>query len=432
MKITVVSQVYNQNPAYLRQSIESVLNQTFRNLELLLLDNGCTDGSSEILSEYAAADPRIRLLRYCSNVPGPRWLFALRDHAVGDYFSLIDSDDWWEPDYLERLAALAESEKADIVCTGTQMHEEGTGRMPQRKMLRRLVLERAQYPTYFPLWLTFISPCWGKLVQRSLIGMQDADAQFLYPLFENDIHISLDWLSCCERLCIDDSLLHHCRIRQKSLVHTFHPEMMAGGASICHTLYSFLLSFGQVSLPNRLYIERFYVLRMGRDVVGSVRASSLTPEEQLFQLQKMVELPETQQLLPNHTPTVQLMKQKILLAVFEIIEQLGEGNAALWYILDTLSADNLFLHGIRDIGFLRRFQKLYLLLWEGRYDEALAEMGTCLDRGEGDNGTFLDLCLALSAAEKKFPLFLKADANRKNYRDCPELSPSVISIEMEK
>ena len=60
--ITIYTQVYNTKP-FLERCLSSVVNQTFGNFDYILIDNGCTDGSSEILRQYAKKDQRIKLIR---------------------------------------------------------------------------------------------------------------------------------------------------------------------------------------------------------------------------------------------------------------------------------------------------------------------------------------------------------------------------------
>ncbi|MBR1494047.1 MAG: glycosyltransferase family 2 protein [Acidaminococcaceae bacterium] len=404
--ISVICQVYNQKSEYIRQCIESVLNQTFSDFEFLLLDNGCTDGTSDILREYAGQDARIRLIRFEKNEPRPKWLFALRDYAVGDYVATIDSDDWMEPDYLERLFSLAEEYRVDIVCTGTQMHEEGTGRSPRRKLDQRLILEQRQFPLFFPILQTFFGPPWGKLVRKSVVDRQDLDAQFLYPIHGNDTHINFDWLGACERICMDDSILYHWRIRKKSLFHMYHPEMIEGHAHAYGMMLDFLRSFGPVSLRSKLYADRIYAIRIERDFISSVRDSSLSAEERLLEYRKVAFLPATEQAFQSRAPIVQRCKLALLQAVLECLEGITAESAVLWEVLDKLAEDNIFLNGLRDIEFPRRYGEIYLLIWQDRYKEALEAMQTLMEQEKGCEGAFLDLYLSLASVEKKFPLFI--------------------------
>lgn len=71
--VTICLQAYN-TANFLPQFIESVLNQTFQDFEFIIVDNGCTDGSQELLKQYAARDGRINLIRYEENIARCRWL----------------------------------------------------------------------------------------------------------------------------------------------------------------------------------------------------------------------------------------------------------------------------------------------------------------------------------------------------------------------
>lgn len=113
--ISVIVPVYNVEP-YLRKCLESVLNQTYRDLEILIIDDGSTDNSGQICDEYKK-DERVRVL-HTEN----RGLSAARnlglDEANGDWIGFVDSDDWIEPDMYEVLLRKAEETGADVVECG--------------------------------------------------------------------------------------------------------------------------------------------------------------------------------------------------------------------------------------------------------------------------------------------------------------------------
>ena len=101
---------------FLRESIESVLAQTYRDWELLLVDDGSADGSTEIASEYAACEPRISYLAHPSRKRGGQTassnlgIAPSRNlgiaHATGEYLTFLDADDVWLPQTLEYQAAV--------------------------------------------------------------------------------------------------------------------------------------------------------------------------------------------------------------------------------------------------------------------------------------------------------------------------------------
>lgn len=114
--ITIIVPVYNVEP-YLSQCLDSILAQTYTDLEILLIDDGSTDCSGKICDQYAARDSRIRVFH-----TEKRDLSAARnlglDYAHGDFIGFVDSDDWVEPDMYECLLMKANQTNADITECG--------------------------------------------------------------------------------------------------------------------------------------------------------------------------------------------------------------------------------------------------------------------------------------------------------------------------
>ena len=113
--ISVIVPVYNVEP-YLRKCLDSIVGQTYRDLEILVVDDGSTDGSGAICDEYKV-DERVRVF-HTKN----RGLSAARnkglDEAKGEWIGFVDSDDWIEPDMYEVLLRKAEETGADVVECG--------------------------------------------------------------------------------------------------------------------------------------------------------------------------------------------------------------------------------------------------------------------------------------------------------------------------
>lgn len=111
-KVSVIIPVYNVEP-YLRECLDSVINQTLREIEIICVDDGSTDASLDILKEYAAKDNRITLF-----APGHLGTGHCRNIALsvarGEYIGFIDPDDWIEAEYFEKLYTSA-SEDTDVV-----------------------------------------------------------------------------------------------------------------------------------------------------------------------------------------------------------------------------------------------------------------------------------------------------------------------------
>lgn len=113
MKVSVIVTVHNAEK-YIRECLDSVLSQTFSDIEILCMDGGSTDGSPQILKEYAKKDNRIRIVNDPNTSYGHKVNEGIRQ-AHGDYISVLESDDMYQPDMLERLYEIARKEKTDFV-----------------------------------------------------------------------------------------------------------------------------------------------------------------------------------------------------------------------------------------------------------------------------------------------------------------------------
>lgn len=112
--ISVIIPVYNVG-GVLRRCLDSVINQTWRDLEIVLIDDGSTDESPKICDEYAMLDGRIRVIHQKN-----KGVSAARNVGVkqstGEYISFVDSDDYLHPRYFEVLVELAEKQDAEVSC----------------------------------------------------------------------------------------------------------------------------------------------------------------------------------------------------------------------------------------------------------------------------------------------------------------------------
>ena len=100
--------------AYIRECLDSVVNQALQELEIICIDAGSTDGTTEILEEYTGRDSRIVLLHSEIKSYGRQVNMGL-DHAGGKYVAILETDDWIEKDMYKCLYAIAEENRLDYV-----------------------------------------------------------------------------------------------------------------------------------------------------------------------------------------------------------------------------------------------------------------------------------------------------------------------------
>lgn len=176
--ISVIMLTYNRENLVSR-AIESILCQTCRNFEFIVVDNGSTDRSGQIAEEYAAKDSRIQVIHQERGNIGSGRNTGL-DAAQGDYITFIDDDDWAEPDLLEFLLELVEESSAEVAVCGTsnKIFDEKKTMTPEEALVE--LMWRKKYNVGFPAKLFH-----KELIQRFRFSREDEfdDIGLMYVLF---------------------------------------------------------------------------------------------------------------------------------------------------------------------------------------------------------------------------------------------------------
>lgn len=125
IKISVILPVYNEEK-YLGQCLDSICSQTLEETEIICVDDGSVDCSLQILREYAKQDSRIKVITQDNRYAGAARNHGMR-YAVGKYLAFLDSDDYYEPDMLEKMFRQAEENQSEVVICRYREHCEASG-----------------------------------------------------------------------------------------------------------------------------------------------------------------------------------------------------------------------------------------------------------------------------------------------------------------
>ena len=198
--ITVVMAAYNAE-AYIARAINSVQAQTFPDWELICIDDGSTDSTQSIIQTFAASDERIKLIAQANSGPAE----ARRKGyiaGVGEYFIMLDSDDWFGPEALENLLSEAKSNEADgVICramVSTTGIENWVSFHEQRGTMqgRRLSGQEA-FALTFP-WKIHGIGLWRKEVIKT-VGVDPSNA---FNRFNADEYLTRRLFLQCNRIVI--------------------------------------------------------------------------------------------------------------------------------------------------------------------------------------------------------------------------------------
>jgi glycosyltransferase involved in cell wall biosynthesis len=121
--VSVIVPVYNA-ARYLERCLNSILKQDYKDLDIILVNDGSTDESFYILEEYRKRDPRIRLISQQNAGPSEARNRGI-EVATGDYLCFVDADDWLDDHFLERMVSVHEETGSDVtICNYKQFEEE--------------------------------------------------------------------------------------------------------------------------------------------------------------------------------------------------------------------------------------------------------------------------------------------------------------------
>ena len=193
-EFTVIIPVYNVAP-YLRKCISSVLEQEFQSYELILVDDGSTDGSGEICDEYAKADNRITVIHQKNQGLSNARNVGI-ENAIGEYVIFLDSDDYWyDKKVLNKIFLRVRLSNAEILSFNyvkihTYMIDEPYFKKNKNMPLDRVGKDSLKYQIERNLWLAC---AWNKAIKRSLFG--NGNLKFRQGITSEDV----DW---CFRLAL--------------------------------------------------------------------------------------------------------------------------------------------------------------------------------------------------------------------------------------
>ena len=166
--VSLIVPVYNAAP-YLKEGVASLTAQTFRDIEILLVDDGSTDGSAALCDELAAEDERIRVIHKENGGAGSARNAGM-DAARGTYLQFPDADDRCLPEMTATLLAAAEESGADVVIAGYQSFDEAGDRervTPEERLLTTAAEVRELAASLFPEGL--VGYPWNKLYRASFL-----------------------------------------------------------------------------------------------------------------------------------------------------------------------------------------------------------------------------------------------------------------------
>lgn len=209
--ISVIVPCYNVE-AFLDKCVESVVGQTYQNLEIFLVDDGATDSTTQICDDWAKKDNRINVIHKTNGGLSDARNVAI-DVATGEYLVFVDSDDYIPSDHIEFLYQLLIKYDADIsVCTSISFYE---GNLPQEDLnyVTEGVESSMRGIEMMFYQKVFDNTAWGKLYKRKLFK----DIRYPYGLIYEDLATTYKLFAIAQNIAYSTAPKYYYLLRSNSL-----------------------------------------------------------------------------------------------------------------------------------------------------------------------------------------------------------------------
>lgn len=245
MKISIIIPVYNAEK-YVKKTIESVTMQSYRNLEIILINDGSKDDSHAICRDYAFRDMRIKLIDIENSGPGFARNIGLRE-ASGEYICFVDADDKLEKNALETLLSIREIYDFDIVCGNHfKVHSTikesrdfcETGEISREKNVRRFNSFKTSDSFGY---------VWAKLYKRKFLTMNNICFSEEREVFLEDLLFNLKCFAFTPMYYLINTPIYHYNVSSGSLSNRRE--------DITHRSICFLRNYEKFLDTNDLYFE---------------------------------------------------------------------------------------------------------------------------------------------------------------------------------
>lgn len=251
--ISIIIPVYNAEK-HLKKSLESVVNQTYENLQIICVNDGSKDSSWDILSEYACKDSRIEIYKKKNEGVSVARNFAL-EKAEGDYLLCLDSDDWLEKSACEVALEYMKKYSADVVMWPYIREINGVSKEKEiysenkvfekeevRRKLHRRMIGLYEEELARPENADALCTVWGKLYRRSIIEENNIRFQDIREIgtYEDGL-FNLEVFNYVEKVCyINQYLYHYRKDNNASITSQYNPKMQKQWNHLFEIMYTYI------------------------------------------------------------------------------------------------------------------------------------------------------------------------------------------------
>lgn len=275
--VSIIVPIYNVEP-YLKKCIDSIINQTLTNIEIILVNDGSTDNSGNIIDEYAKKDKRIIAIHKENGGQASARNMGL-DIASGKYIGFVDSDDWIELDMYENLYKKIKHTNSDICICGRRAYNED-GKLSNAINLQDEIIDfnknNDKKHILDKFFYSYTVVVWNKLYKNEIINNNNIRFKDVNYVGSEDALFNYCVLSSAKRITSIENIYYNQLSREGSTARTYKPGYMNRTANMIKCMSDYSKKINSMMIYNDLsplFLLFFYQWNMSN--IKSVKNENL-------------------------------------------------------------------------------------------------------------------------------------------------------------
>lgn len=276
MKISIVMTAYNMEQ-YIEEAMRSCLNQTYKDIELIVVEDCSTDNTLSVVEKVAKEDSRVVIVKHATNLGAGMGRRDGINAATGEYFITIDADDWIDEDFIEALVIKAKDTGADVVSGGITV-ERGNG-----------YWEKTCYGDVTTTGIDKVKKFWGEKIvfmNNKIVRTSFRDKiQYCHRRFIEDTPTIIPILHMANQVDYVSNTGYHYRMQDNSLTHNANPFKYALYRALC--CMDLIDYFKENNAENVL--KEIPIQQMLQKQIDIIKAVNPTPEDIKLYIEDWIE-----------------------------------------------------------------------------------------------------------------------------------------------
>lgn len=271
-KVSIIIPVYNTEQ-YLKRCLDSIANQTYKNIEIIVVNDNSTDGSYNIIIEYAKKDNRFVVVNLTETKEQGNARNEGLKIAKGEYITFMDSDDWVANDFIEVLYNEIEKDNLDMVSASQYFYDNLQKKVVDINMIPAKVLNESSIETLLiPRKKFFIIPVWQKIYKKKFLD--DNNIKFKLCWHEDNIFFFETLIKTTKRKFIDDKIYFYRINRENSSVYGMDRDFTLFNAFA--ELKNMLIENDMYEQYKKVYYQYISSLTAAKLIILKLPSSKLT------------------------------------------------------------------------------------------------------------------------------------------------------------